>query len=80
MPPLALTDDKMLAIQRHAKPLQPQDRSTYVQCVAELLTGYAEIGDGLVFRAARQAQREYFHAPVDTEHVPLPLRKVTAQR
>jgi len=70
----------MLAIQRHAEPLHPQDRSAYLQRVAELLTGCPEIGDGLLARAARQVQREYFRAPVDMGHVPLPLRKVTAQR
>jgi hypothetical protein len=60
--PIALTDDQLEVIMRHAEPLQPGDRATYLRRVASLLHG-VEIGDGAVARAARQAQSELFRAP-----------------
>ena len=62
MKPIGLTDEQLLAIQRAAAPLHPQDRGSYLEKVAELLNGH-EIGDGLVGRAAREAQRQFLRAP-----------------
>jgi hypothetical protein len=73
--PLAFTDPQMDVILRAAEPLHPQDRSAYLQRVADLLNGH-ELGDGLVSRAARQAQRELFRPPDDTMHTPMQLRKL----
>jgi hypothetical protein len=56
MKPIGLTDEQLLAIQRAAGPLHPQDRGPYLEKVAEMLNGH-EIGDGLVGRVAREAQR-----------------------
>jgi hypothetical protein len=44
------------------RPLHPQDRSSYFEKVAEMLNGH-EIGDGLVGRVAREAQRQFLRAP-----------------
>jgi hypothetical protein len=60
--PLALTDDPLLIIQQHAEPLHPKDRGDYLQRVAALLEGH-EVGDGLVSRCARAAQREFVRPP-----------------
>ena len=62
MKPIGFTDEQLLAIQRAAGPLQPQDRGPYLEKVAEMLNGH-EIGDGLVGRVAREAQRQFLRAP-----------------
>ena len=62
MKPIGLTDEQLLTIQRAAAPLHPQDRGRYLEKVAEMLNGH-EIGDGLVGRVAREAQREFLRAP-----------------
>lgn len=60
--PIALSDDQLAVIMRHAEPLPAADRDKYLHRVASLLHG-VEIGDGAVARAARQAQSELFRAP-----------------
>jgi hypothetical protein len=60
--PLRLSDDQLTAIQRAAEPLHWQDRGAYLERVASLLQG-RELGDGLVGRACREAQREFLRAP-----------------
>jgi hypothetical protein len=62
MKPIALTDEQLLTIQRAAGPLHPRDRGPYLEKVAEMLNGH-EIGDGLVGRVAREAQRQFLRAP-----------------
>ena len=61
--PIALSDSQLEIIMRHAEPLPAADRDKYLHRVASLLHGQ-EIGDGVVARAARQAQNEIFRAPV----------------
>jgi len=60
--PLRLTDDQMNMITSAAEPLQPGDRGPFLERVATLLNGH-ELGDGVISRAARQAQAEFFRAP-----------------
>ena len=60
--PLALSDDQMIT--RAAEPLQPADRGPFLQRVATLLNGH-EVGDGVIRRAARQAQKEFWRAPLE---------------
>jgi len=55
---LRLSDDQLAIVQRLALPLQPLQRTVYLERVAELLSAEIEIGDGSVSRAARQAQVE----------------------
>jgi hypothetical protein len=60
--PLAITDDQMSIIQRAASPLHPHDRGPFLERVAELLRGH-ELGDGIVSRAAREAQARFWRPP-----------------
>jgi hypothetical protein len=60
--PLALTDQQIDIIQRAAKLLPPRERSAFLQTIAELLSGQ-ELGDGVVARAAAEAQRRYRDPP-----------------
>jgi hypothetical protein len=62
MPPLRLSDDQLDIVRRAAEPLNPHDRGAYLETVAQLLNGH-EIGDGLVARAAREAQGRFWRAP-----------------
>ena len=62
MKPIALTDNQLAQVQRCAEPLNPHDRGPYLERVAELLNGH-EIGDGLVGRVVREAQRQFLRAP-----------------
>jgi hypothetical protein len=55
---LRLTDAQLSVIRRLAEPLLYVDRDRFLQRVAELLRGH-EIGDGVVYRAAEQAQKEF---------------------
>ena len=61
--PLALTDDQLTIVHRLAEPLQYAARAGYLERVAEILRGRTEIGDGVVFRAAEQAQKEFRRSP-----------------
>jgi hypothetical protein len=63
MPPLALSDDQMDVVRRAAEPLDVELRAPFLECVAKLLAGEAEVGDGAVSRACRAAQREFWKAP-----------------
>ena len=60
--PLSLPDQQIEIIRRAAEPLPPRDRSAFLETVAELLIGQ-ELGDGVVARAAREAQRRYRDPP-----------------
>jgi hypothetical protein len=63
MPPLALTNAQLATIQTLAAPLHPRDRGPFLERVAERLRGFESLGDGLVTRIAREAQREFFKPP-----------------
>jgi hypothetical protein len=54
---LALTDDQLDQIMRHAAVLHPQMRRVFVEHVAYELRGKV-IGDGVVFRACAKVLRE----------------------
>ncbi len=72
MKPLALSDEQLLTVQRAAEPLHPHDRGAYLERVAEMLSG-REIGDGLVGRVAREAQRQFLRPP-EPESKQMPSR------
>ena len=59
---IRLTDDQLSIITRAAEPLHPSDRGAFLQRVATLLNGH-ELGDGVISRVARQAQKEFWRAP-----------------
>jgi hypothetical protein len=66
---LRLSDDQLSIIRRLAEPLLYVDRARFLKRVAELLRGH-EIGDGVVYRAAEQAQREISRRSVTLEDRP----------
>jgi hypothetical protein len=55
---LRLSDDQISIITKLAEPLLYADRAPFLERVAALLRG-REIGDGVVYRAAEQAQKEF---------------------
>ena len=55
--PLALTDDQLDQIMRHATVLHPQLRRVFVERVVYELRGQT-IGDGVVFRACAKVLKE----------------------
>jgi hypothetical protein len=55
---LRLSDNQLSIIQRLAEPLLHVDRGPYLERVAQLLNG-CELGDGVVYRAAEQAQKQF---------------------
>jgi hypothetical protein len=59
---IALTDNQLSIVTRHAEPLPASDRSRYLHRVASLLHDQ-EIGGGAVARACARAQGEIFKAP-----------------
>jgi hypothetical protein len=69
--PLAFTDDQLTAIMRLARPLQPQARDTFLQLLAQELNGRRDVGDGELFRVARELIRSnrLFDAPELAERV-----------
>jgi hypothetical protein len=63
--PLSLTDAEITAIMSAARPLQPQDRSRFIEIVSRQLKGKL-VGDGLLHRICREAQREVFAPPLNS--------------
>jgi hypothetical protein len=63
MPPLALTDSQLDAVYDAARPLQPIDRSRFLEDVAAALGGCSDVGDGQLARIVREMQKRYFDPP-----------------
>ena len=63
--PLALTDDQLDTVMRHAMPLHPRLRRAFVEHVAVALRGQ-EIGDGSLHRACVMVWRQMFDPPLET--------------
>jgi hypothetical protein len=61
--PLALSDQQLDTVMRAAAPLQPIDRDAFLVLVAARLRGVEMIGDGVVARVCKEAQREFWDAP-----------------
>jgi len=62
-PPLALSDAQIAAIMGLVRPLQPHQRSLFLEMLAAKLNSRREIGDGEVYRVCRELQREHFDPP-----------------
>jgi hypothetical protein len=56
--PIALTDDQLTEIFRLTTPLQPACRDAFLQILAHELQGRSVIGDGSLYRLARQIIRD----------------------
>ena len=63
LPPLALTDDELSAVQRAAAPIHPQQRDAFLKVLAVELERHPVVGPGLVHRLAGELQRRYVIAP-----------------
>ena len=61
--PLHLSDSQMSQVLAMAEPLAVPDRDLYLRRLAELLAREPVIGDGVVGRAAREAQRQFMRPP-----------------
>ena len=57
--PIALTDEQLDAIIRASAPLARQDRGVFLEAVVKILRAQPELGDGVVHRAIREAQRQH---------------------
>jgi hypothetical protein len=57
---VSLTDEQLELVMTYARPLRhSKDRAAYLERVALLLRRHSDIGDGLVARIARHAQKEF---------------------
>jgi hypothetical protein len=75
--PISLSDTQMSAVYAACEPLLPADRSAFLAALAHALRGEPVLGDGVVFRAIKGLQREFWRPPVETEKPPVHhLRKV----
>lgn len=64
--PIHFTDGQLDAIFRLAQPLQPHTRVTFLEILARKLGDVSAVGDGELYRTAREIIREnhLFEAPV----------------
>jgi hypothetical protein len=67
MPPIALTDQQVMAILAAAHPLARGDRDAFLLEVAQLLQALPEVGDGALHRVIMQVQRRHFDPPQLTD-------------
>ena len=78
--PLALSDQQLDTVMRAAAPLLPSDRDPFLRALAHALRSEPEIGDGAVFRACRELQKQFLRPPViSTPQSPRPSAKVHAE-
>jgi hypothetical protein len=56
---LSFSDEQLAAIRRAAEPLQPVDRTAFLEPIAAFFRGRQEIGSGDLHRAIADLQREY---------------------
>jgi hypothetical protein len=62
--PLALSDQQLDTLHRLAWPLAPDDRSAFLELVAQRLQEQGgNIGDGALHRIAVEAQRQFWRPP-----------------
>ena len=69
--PLALSDSQFAAVYTACQPLLPIDRDAFLVALAAVLRGEPQpLGDGVVGRAIRSLQREFFRPPVVRHDTP----------
>ena len=59
----SLSPDELSILHYAARPLQPHAVEPFLAAVAERLHDCREIGPGVIFRVAREVQREFFDPP-----------------
>jgi hypothetical protein len=62
-PPIALTDQQMMAILAAAHPLARGDRDAFLLEVAQVLQALPEVGDGALHRVIMAVQRRHWDPP-----------------
>jgi hypothetical protein len=65
--PISLPPDCHTAIERAARPLDPQRRDAFVAAVLDALATVPELGEGAAFRTIRALQREFWDPPITSE-------------
>jgi hypothetical protein len=68
----------MDAVMRAASPLQPQDRTPFLEALAQALQAQPVLGDGIIHRAIAETQRRFFDPP--REYVAGPRHPGSRQR
>ena len=61
--PIAISDSQLAMIMRACEPILPADRDPFLRALAHRLQGEPELGDGVVGRAIRELQREFWRPP-----------------
>ena len=61
-----ITESQTLAIINATRPLQPQERVSFMTALETLLAGRHEIGDGELRRALCELQKKHFRPPDQT--------------
>ena len=62
--PVRFSDQQLDTIMSAAKPIAVDRRDDFLQRVAQLLQEESELGDGVIARACRTAQKEFFDPPL----------------
>jgi hypothetical protein len=75
---LCLTDAQLSAVHFAARPLQPSERTGFLEALAARFAGRQELGDGELHRAIVVLQRAHFTPPMGSEIRPPLLRGVKA--
>jgi hypothetical protein len=72
-PPIPLSDVAMATLMQLASPLAVEDRGLFLRDIAARLQDEPAIGDGVVIRIAREAQRRYLKPvePVEIRRAPM---------
>jgi hypothetical protein len=65
---IPLSDDQLIALERTAAALVPDDRAAFYTAVARALADCAVLGDGVVQRAIAIAFHAYWRPPPTAEH------------
>ena len=66
---ISLDDAEMQILMDSARPLQPHQRSEFLQACAAELSKYPEIGPGIVGRVCSKLQRQHLNGPRDRSRV-----------
>jgi len=66
---LKLTDSQQWQVIRATNPLDMPQRDAFLAALLQQFVGRIEIGDGELFRALRELQRQHFRPPAAT-HLP----------
>jgi hypothetical protein len=79
--PIRLTDSELTEMMRLAAPLQPVARDGLLRILAHELRGRAEVGDGELFRLAREIIKSYklYDPPLRVRSAPPLLGKFCLQ-